>query len=166
MSYLSDNSLEEINKTNQDTIKKSIKTLELLDSQKEKLNKADNNISEIDSNLSYSQIILNKMSSIYFNLKSKFNKESEIPCVVSENQEINQGINQEINQEINQKNLKSFEKKNNLSKDLSTLKNLGLIISDELDNQNNLILNLQDKVEHSQSNLQSINYQVNTYLER
>ena len=65
-------SCESIYKTNQETIDKGIKTLEMLSEQRDKLDKINKETIEIDSNLSYAQYILNKMTSIIYNLKSKF----------------------------------------------------------------------------------------------
>ena len=79
----------------------SYKTLIILDNQKEKLNNIEKFSDNINVNLSTSEIIINKMRSIWFNIKSKFINYNQETNVYHENKSKNSQItNQDDNPSI------------------------------------------------------------------
>ena len=58
--------------TNIDTMDKCYKTLEKLLEQRDKIEKVDNNLNNIQQHLSYSEYLVKKMSSFMYNIGTKF----------------------------------------------------------------------------------------------
>ena len=117
-------------------------TIELLESQTHKINNLENNIENIDETLTYSEYLLNKMSSILFNI---FNK----------NLLFNQSKDKDLKDQSKDKDLKDQSKDKDLDKsldisnDLENLKNLNVLISDHLDLHNEKLTNLNEKIENT-----------------
>ena len=145
--------------TNIDTMDKCYKTLEKLLEQRDKIEKVDNNLNNIQQHLSYSEYLVKKMSSFMYNIGTKFRvlkSESLKPGEISETDETINIHKKPINIHIHKKPInihkKYLQKNDNNSSDeisdqLRILKELNLIIGDELDLHNNILENIQIKVE-------------------
>ena len=142
--------------TNIETINKGINTLELLSEQRDKLNKINNETDEINNNISYSQYILNKMSSIFFNIKSKIYSEK---LDIQENPEKKEY--DKINCCIKKDNLLNND--NKLSIQLKSLKNINILIGHEIDNQQGIIQKINLKVDKSSGEIYNINKQIKSF---
>ena len=114
----------------------SYKTLIILDNQKEKLNNIEKFSDNINVNLSTSEIIINKMRSIWFNIKSKFINYNQETNVYHENKSKNSQItNQDDNNIVN----------NIINNKIKKIKEVNLIIGDELDIHNEKLENINNK---------------------
>ena len=152
-------SLKYVYETNTETINKGIDTLELLSEQRDKLNKINKETDEIDNNISYSQYILNKMSSFFFNIKTKIYSEK---LDIQEKPDIQEHPEYDkINCRIKKDNLLNND--NKLSIQLKSLKNINILIGDEIDNQQGIIQKINLKVDKSSDEIYNINKQIKSF---
>lgn len=118
-------------------------TLTLLESQTQKINNIGTKVDNIDQQLSYSEYLVNKMSSILFNI---FNKNIIFNGLVDKDQD-DQSFDKDQNDQSIDKDLE--DKSLDITNNLENLKNLNLLISDHLDLHNEKLTNLHEKIENT-----------------
>ena len=141
------------------------KSLFILDEQGEQLINVNSKLDEIDNNLSYSNYLLKKIKSIFYN-KYFFNEKQYLKNKIKNNEDIllEQNNIEIINNEsiLLNKNKQNIE--DNLINKLNILKEINLKISDVLDFQNNLINNLNDKTDNTDLEMNSVNNNLNELI--
>ena len=126
------------------------KSLNTLDIQSEQLTNINSNLNDINNNLSYSEYLIKKIKSIFYN-KYFFNETQ-----YSEKKEIQKKSN---TMEQNKQNIED-----NLTSKLNILKQINLKISDVLDFQNNLVKNLDNKTDITDLEMNNINNKLNELI--
>lgn len=130
---------------NEETIIKGRITLDKLHHQKSKIENVNNKLNNIETKLSYSEYLVNKMSSIFYNIYTNIFPSS---------------FNDQSNHEKKTPNIKVIN-----GDYLENIKEINLQIGDELDLQNELLNNINNKADYNLSKVDQINKKI-TYLER
>lgn len=127
-------------------LEKSYANLVTINNQTNKINNIEKITHKIKDDISYSEYIINKMSSILYNVKTKFIK-----------------IDNNISNDIHDKDILSYDNviNNTIDDDkdiinkIKKIKEINILIGDELDNHN-------DKLNDINIKTQDINYKINT----
>ena len=134
-------------------------TILLLDNQTQKINNIENKVNNIDNKLSYSEYLVNKMSNIIFNI---FNKNIIFNESLDKSDESLDKINESLDK-INESSDKINESSDKINEslhicnDLENLKNLNLLIGDQLDLHNEKLTNLHNKMETTETRTELLN---------
>ena len=162
-------SFNELLKISEETKNGSITTLEELNDQKTILNNLNQQINHIDKLIIKSNRVINTMKSITSHLFSKLFKNDKTQETI--NKEINDITNNTKNTDCyeNNKNNSISNKINNDTLDIiinniQVIKEINLNISDELDEQNELLDNITKNTELSNINLKHTEKNINSLL--
>ena len=147
----------------EETLDVARNTISLLENQTQKINNIENKVNNIDNKLSYSEYLVNKMSSILFNIFNKniffYDSSNESSDKINESSDkINESLDKinESSDKINESSDKINESLH-ICNDLENLKNLNLLIGDQLDLHNEKLTNLHNKMETTETRTELLN---------
>jgi hypothetical protein len=126
-------------------------TISLLENQTQKINNIENKVNNIDDTLSYSEYLVNKMSSILFNI---FNKNIIFNGFLDKSNQSLDKSNESLDKDLTDQ---SLDKDESIINDLENLKNLNLLIGDKLDLHNDKLTHLHDKMEITEIKTEKLN---------
>ena len=139
------------------TIEMGKDVLNQLNHQREQIDNMNNHIHNINNNISISRNVLNKMESLSYRVKSYlFGNKVTISNHICNSQDINKLDNYDSN-------FPETDDVNILRNNLKNLKNIGLSINAELDEQTELLVNMDNKVYNSNQNLNTLNKRINNF---
>jgi len=159
----------------EETLDVAQNTISLLKNQTQKINNIENKVNNIDNKLSYSEYLVNKMSSILFNIFNKniffydssnesLDKINESSDKINESSDKINESSDKINESLDKNKLldkdQLLDKSNeslHICNDLENLKNLNLLIGDQLDLHNEKLTNLHNKMETTETRTELLN---------
>jgi len=138
----------EINRNIQETIEIGTKTLETLSEQDNTIKNIDNNLNSINNNLNISEIIISKMESLGFRIKTYlFGESKKQKCKIKDNTNINRHIMDFCS--------------NDVSSNLKIIKNINNVIGEQLDTQNENLDIINTNIEYKANTIKNLNLKIN-----
>lgn len=147
---------------NQDTINISNKTLLELNTQKNQLNKINTTINNINQNIQISEYIIDKFNSLTYRIKNYLYSNPKNETKIFQNSINNNKISNNI--PIIPTDNYNTNTLNHITNQINTIKNNSIVINNELDSQLDMLTDINQNIDSSNSKINNINVKIKPLL--